>query len=170
MQSTPTLAIRSLARHHETTVFIAAPVEAVFSHIDDHRRLASHMDQSSWMMGVGRMKIELDDDHGQKVGSRIRVAGRILGFELWVDEVVISRDPPYRKAWETTVPPKLLIIGHYRMGFELTPKGRGTLLRVFIDYEWPKRRLERFLAFLFARAYARWCTRRMANDTAATFA
>ena len=115
------------------------------------------------------MEIELDDSRGQKVGSRIRLAGRVLGIELTVDETVTERNPPWRKVWETTSPPKLLVIGHYRMGFQLSPHEENSLLRVFIEYALPVKAPARWLGLLFAGYYAGWCTRRMVDDAVEYF-
>lgn len=97
------------------------------------------------------MKTELDEGRGQKVGSRIRLAGRVLGIQLSVEEMVTERVPPHRKVWKTTSAPKLLVIGHYRMGFELSPQGNGSMLRAFIDYVLPRKAPDRWLARLFSR-------------------
>lgn len=154
-----------LDRHCESTVFVAAPMDAVFARLDDHTRLAAHMSESSWQMGGGRMSISVDAGRGQKVGSHIVLAGSVLGVELFVDEVVTLREPPRRKMWETVGAPRLLVIGAYRMGFELTPEPSGSSLRVFVDFDLPKHGLLGWLG----PAYARWCTRRMARDAAAAF-
>jgi hypothetical protein len=69
------------------------------------------MSKSSWKMGGGRMEMVFDDKQGRVVGSRIRLAGRVFGISLFVDEIVTERDPPYRKIWETLGTPKLLVIG-----------------------------------------------------------
>jgi hypothetical protein len=86
----------------------------VFARIDHHTRLSSHMSESSWKMGGGRMKVEVDEGRGQKVGSQIGLAGRVLGIELSVEEVVTERSPSFRKVWGTTGSPNLLVIGDYR--------------------------------------------------------
>jgi hypothetical protein len=113
------------------------------------------------------MALEVDAGRGQRVGSRIRVTGRILGMELAVEEMVAERTPPYRKVWETTGSPKLLVMGQYRMGFEVTPEGQASRLRVFIDYALPERALARWLGRLLGRYDARWCLRQMVDDTVA---
>jgi hypothetical protein len=82
------------------------------------------MSESSWMMAGGRMETKLDASRGQAVGSRIGMSGRVLGIDLEVEEVVTERNPPRRKVWETTGAPKLLVIDHYRMGFEIVPEGK----------------------------------------------
>src|SRR5262249_17973655 len=40
---------------HERHAFIQAPVDEVFAYVDEPTRLSSHMRQSSWQMGGGRM-------------------------------------------------------------------------------------------------------------------
>ena len=115
------------------------------------------------------METELDQGRGQKVGSRIRLLGRVFGVALSVEETVTERIPPRRKVWETTGTPKLLVIGHYRMGFELSPQGNGSMLRVFIEYELPERGLARWLGRLLGRYYARWCTQQMLGDAVEHF-
>lgn len=149
---------------HESSGIVPAPVDRVFAHLDDHSRLASHMSRPSYMMGGGRMEIELDDGHGQRIGSRIHLAGRAFGIELSVEEIVTERVPPSRKVWETTVPPKLLVIGQYRMGFRLSPHGEHSNLQVFIEYDLPVQAPARWIGLLLAGRYARWCTRRMVDD------
>ena len=159
----------SLDRYYEHEAFVAAPPEQLFAYVDDQARLSSHMSQSSWKMGGGEMRIESDEGRGQAVGSKLRLSGYVLGIKLIVEEVVTERTPPQRKVWETIGQPRLLVIGHYRMGFEIAPRDRGSLFRVFIDYALPEKGLARWLGILFGRFYARWCTKQMANDTAKHF-
>jgi hypothetical protein len=94
--------------------------------------------------------------------------GQVMGIRLSLEEVVVEREPPLRKAWET-VDARLLVIGQYRLGFELEPGSDACKLRVFIDYDWPKRGLGRFAAALCAKSYARWCTQQMIDDAAKRF-
>ena len=116
------------------------------------------------------MRVEVDAGLGQKVGSRIRLAGRVLGIELSVEEVVTERNPPFRKVWETTGSPRLLVIGDYRMGFELSPRGSESTLRVFIDYALPESAPAHWLGRLFGRYYAKWCTQQMVDGAVKHFA
>ena len=155
--------------HRESARIVAAPADAVFSHLDDHGRLTGHMSQSSWMMAGSRMDIELDAARGQAAGSHIHFRGRVLGIPIHVEEVVTEHAPPLRKSWETIGAPRLLVIGHYKMGFEITPQGTSSLLRVFIDYDLPSGLLTRWLGGLLGGFYARWCTQSMAKDAAAAF-
>jgi hypothetical protein len=153
--------------HHRSEVVVAADPDTVFARLDDHRRLASHMEKPSLMTAGSSMRIETDSLGGQAVGSVIRMMGRVLGVSLSLDEVVTERTPPWRKAWETVGEPRLLVIGAYRMGFEIAAEGGASRLTVFIDYRLPSRGLARGLGLLLGRNYAAWCTRRMANDAKA---
>jgi hypothetical protein len=87
----------------------------------------------------------------------------MLGIPLSLEEVVTEREPPRAKAWETREV-RLLVMGQYRLGFQLRPADRGSVLRVFIDYEPPSWAFVRPLGRALAGMYARWCTRRMAGD------
>lgn len=121
------------------------------------------------MMAGATMRVETDVLQGQAVGSVIRVIGRVLGMNLVVEEVVTERAPPLRKTWETRGEPRLLVIGSYRMGFTISPEGDRSRLTVFIDYQLPPRGVAHGLGLLFGRAYAAWCTRRMAADATTAF-
>ena len=148
-------------QHKEGSVLIPASAEVVFAYVDDHSRLSSHMSQSSWMMGGGRMGVELDAGKGQAVGSHIRLRGNVFGIPLFVDEVVRRRNPPSEKIWETVGTPRLLVIGSYRMGLDVKPANGKSRLRVFIDYDLPIDRPTRWLGRLFGGMYARWCIDQM---------
>ena len=160
----------AMSRRSESVGFVPAAPDAVFSYVDDHERLSSHMTRSSWMMGGGRMDVQLDAARGRRLGSHIRMSGRAFSFELSLEEVVNEYDPPRRKAWETVGEPRLLIIGRYRMGFDISPKSGGSNLRVFIDYDLPQAKHGRWLSAKVAAWYAAWCTRRMVKDAVAHFA
>jgi hypothetical protein len=79
-------------------------------------------------------------------------------------------DPARHKAWKTVGPPRLLIIGEYLMGFDISPQTGGSNLRVFIDYELPQSTRGRWLIAKLASWYAAWCTQRMVKDAVAHFA
>ena len=159
----------SLPMQHASEGVVPASVDRVFAHLDDHARLASHMERSSWMLGGGYMHVELDAARGQAIGSRIAMSGRAFGFRLALEEVVTERRPPTHKAWETRGTPRLLVIGPYRLGFDLVPVPGAAKLRVFIDYALPDTGPGRLLGRLFGSAYARWCTQRMVDDAIGHF-
>lgn len=157
-------------RHRHGSVLIGAPPEQVFAYVDDHEQLASHMNESSWMMGGGRMVTELDERRGKAVGSHIRMIGTVFGMRLFLDEVVTLRTPPSEKVWETVGTPRLLVIGAYEMGFYIRPEPGGTRLYVFIDYDLPGKWIGRIFGWMFGGLYARWCVRQMLNGAARHFA
>ena len=111
--------------------------EDVFERLDDPTALGSHMQKPSAMMLGGTMRYELDEGRGRAVGSVIRMTGNVLGLRLFVEEVVTERSPPFSKAWETRGDIRLLVIGHYRMGFTVTPQDIGSLVGIYIDYDLP---------------------------------
>lgn len=163
------MAQRTYRNRVEETVSVAAAAPALFAHLDDHERLASHMMQSSAIMAGSAMVFTFDEGRGRTLGSRITMHGKVLGLSLEVSELVCERVPPRRKAWQTVGQPRLLVIGPYRMGFEVADEATGTRLTVFIDYDlppWPWR----LLGLLAGPFYARWCVQSMARDAARGFA
>lgn len=156
--------------HHRSEVDVDADAHTLFTLLDDHRRLAGHMEKPSLMMAGATMRVETDAMHGQAVGSVIRLVGRVLGMNLVVEEAVTERVPPFRKAWETRGEPRLLVVGPYRMGFTISPQAERSHLVVYIDYALPARGLAHVLGLVFGRAYAAWCTRRMMTDAVAATA
>lgn len=158
-----------LPHHYESHARLQAPASSIFAYLDDHERLSAHMTRSSWMMGGGRMSIDFDQDGGRSVGSRIGIAGRIFGVELSLDEIVRERVPPSRKVWETTGTPRLLVIAHYRMGFDIVNRGDESLLSVFIDYALPRGGPQSLLGRILGGYYAHWCVDRMVRDAVKHF-
>jgi hypothetical protein len=150
-------------RHHESSVVISASPDEAFNYADDHENFSSHMNRSSWMMGGGKMETTFDEGHGQKVGSHIQMTGEVFGIGLSLDEVVTIHEPPSQKAWQTVGTPKLLVIGDYKMGFEITPDNQDSNLKVYIDYELPKSQPSRWLGHMFSGMYAKWCVKQMVS-------
>lgn len=158
------------SRHEEHSEPINASAERVFDKLDDQTRLSAHMNKRSWKLGWGKMETVLDAQQGRSVGSHIVLRGRVFGIRLYLDEVVVMREPPLKKTWETVGEPRLLVIGSYRMGFDLTSNGTKVKLRVAIDYELPTKGIPWLLGRLFGRTYAKWCTRQMVRDAQESFA
>ena len=159
-------------RFHDTrSTSIAATPEALFAHLDNHRRLSVHMTRPSAMMAGARMQVVFDALDAREVGARITLDGKVLGLRLRVEEIVTERVPPQRKTWETVGTPRLLVIGRYRMGFEITPiENAKSRLTVFLDYDPPPQLPARWLGWLLGATYAYWCVRRMVRDAEAAFA
>lgn len=152
--------------HREASTTVESPVVKVFAALDDHKRLAGHMSKPSLMMAGTTMTIETDPLEGKAVGSEIRLRGRVLGIPIFVVEKVVEYTAPLLKVWQTTTEPKLLVIGSYRMGFELTPQVRATVLRVWIDYALPSAFFTRLIGRILAGFYAQWCVDQMVRDAA----
>ena len=160
---------QSFPFHHESTGPANAPVERVFAFLDDPKALAAHMGESSMMMLGSRMSIKADAGGGRVIGSKIQMHGRMMGIRLSLEEVITKRQAPAMKVWETIGTPKLLVISHYRMGFELTRNGASSMVRVFIDYSPPTNPPGSWLGHLLGAVYARWCTRQMVMGAARHF-
>ena len=155
--------------HFESDVDVNASTSDIFTLLDDHSRLSAHMTKPSWMMAGSLMTLEFDAFNGRAVGALIRLTGGVLGVSLSVEEVVTERNPPHRKVWNTIGKPQLVVIGAYRMGYEITAKSPSSHLRVFIDYALPDGPISYWFGRMFGNIYARWCTQRMASDVATHF-
>lgn len=148
-----------MEKHYKDSIEINATPEAIFAYADDHSKFSSHMNESSWMMGGGKMETEVDEGHGQKIGSHIKMGGKVFGIKLFLDEVITEHESPRRKVWKTVGDLKLLVIGHYQLGFEIEPKENKSIFTVFIDYDLPSKNI--WLGKLFGGIYAKWCVNQM---------
>ncbi|HCE31378.1 MAG: hypothetical protein UT54_C0067G0015 [Candidatus Daviesbacteria bacterium GW2011_GWB1_39_5] len=156
------------SHHYQEAALIQASPNDAFNFIDDHNAFSSHMNKSSWMMGGGKMETQVDEGNGQKVGSHIRMSGKVLGINLFLEEVVTEYNPPHRKAWETVGNVTLLVIGNYQMGVEIVPENEESKLKIFIDYDFPTG-VSKLLGVLFGDMYAKWCVRQMLNGVVEHF-
>ncbi len=156
-------------RYESTGVLINANPVAVFEKLDDHRALASHMSNASWMMAGSSMNMEMDDKKGRGLGSVIKLRGRFLGIPLSLEEVVTEYSRSIKKTWATVGEPKLLIIGSYRMGFDLTSEGVQTRVNIWIEYDLPIGWAQKFLGKSLGSIYARWCVQQMMKDVQRAF-
>lgn len=157
-------ASRDYDRHYANAVTVDAAAEDVFLFADDFSHLSSHMGEPSGMMVGGRMELSLDEGRGQIVGSHVRMSGRMIGIELLLEEVITERVPPRHKTWQTVGDPRLLVIGHYRLGFDIVSNGVSSDFRVFIDYDLPSSASQRWLGVLFGPIYAKWCVQQMVGS------
>ena len=158
------------SRHEESSGAVQATMSDAFRVLDDPTGLSRHLSERSWKLGWGKLTTIVDEQWGRVVSSHVVRRGRAFGTVLFLDEVVIERDMPKRKVWQTVGEPRLLVIGAYRMGFEITPTESGVRLHVSIDYELPAHGLSRLLGYLLGRVYAKWCTRQMVLDAKALLA
>lgn len=132
---TPGDSERKYRRHSQASVILPVGAKRLFEFLDNHENLSGHMEtKKSLMMFGGSMHLILDEDRGQAVGSHIKMDGKVLGIPLHLDEVVTERTPYRRKAWETVVA-ELLVIGHYKLGFDIESVDTETSkLTVHISY------------------------------------
>jgi hypothetical protein len=147
--------------HFADKALVAAPPSELFAYLDKHSQLSAHMTRPSWMMGGGRMDVSTDEGEFQRLGSRLRLSGRAFGMVLSLEEEITEYRPGEAKTWQTVGELRLLIIGHYRMGFETGLVPGGSHLRVFLDYDLPPGAPARLLGRLLAPMYARWCVTSM---------
>lgn len=152
------------AHRDEVVTDLPASPEQVFARLDDQERFGEHMEKPSMMMMGGTMSYELDAAKGRAIDSVIKMRGRMLGLQLVVEEVVTERSPPLHKAWETRGVPELIVMGDYRMGFDITPQASGSRLRVFIEHNDAPGWFGRLASAMLGPMYAKWCLRRIADD------
>jgi hypothetical protein len=148
-------------RHYEDSILVKATPEEVFNFADDHKNFASHMNKSSLMMGGGSMETEIDSLGGKEKGSHIKMYGSAFGISIYLDEVVVIHEPPHHKEWQTVGELKILVIGHYKLGFHIQPAPEGSKFTVYIDYDQPKTLGSKILYILFSKMYANWCVKQM---------
>jgi len=161
--------MNNVLRHYEENIIIPVAPDDVFSYADDHTNFSSHMNKSSWMMGGGKMTTHPDDRNFQKVGSHLRMSGTVFGIKLFLDEVITHHQPPYRKEWQTVGDLDIIVIGHYKLGFEIKPENSNSKLKVYIDYNLPNSFKTRLLGILFGRFYAKWCVNQMISGVGKHF-
>ena len=163
------MATGNYPRHAAAEALVASIPAELFAYLDKHSQLSMHMTKRSWMMGGGRMDMTTDEGGFQRLGSRLRLSGKAFGLRIFLEEAVMEYQPPLMKVWETIGIPKLLVIGDYRMGFDIRGAPAGSQLRVFIDYDLPRSPIARLLGYLLGAFYARWCVQSMAHDAQAHF-
>lgn len=147
-------------------ILIPAGIQDVYDFLDDPVNFSSHMDSSSIMMAGSSMHTETDSAGGKAVGSVIKMKGKIFGLELFLQEVIRERIPPYRKNWETFEEQKLLVVDQYLMGFNTSAEEiNRTKLEVFIKFNLPATGGKKILGLLLGKFYCQWCVNRILKDT-----
>jgi hypothetical protein len=154
----------------QRSVTLRAAPDMVFAFLDVHENITGHMDRPTWAMLGGYMRTTLDAFAGKQIGSVIEVSGKVLGMSISLVEEVVRRVPPLSKQWQTVGVPQLLVIGGYRMGFDVEPVSEGCRVTVFIDYELPRAQPQALLGRLLGPAYARWCVNRVIDTVTHSFA
>ncbi len=155
--------------HLEESVSIASSPDNIFLFADNPINFSAHMNQSSWMMAGSKMETHTDEGEGKVVGSHITMNGKILGVNLFLDEMITIHDKPHQKEWRTVGNVNLIVIDQYTLGFKIKPEQEGSLFTVYIDYELPKSWKTRGLGMALGGMYAKWCVRQMINGTRGHF-
>lgn len=161
---------RQFPRHEASSATVRAAPESVFAFLDAHENIAEHMNRPNWAMLGGTMTTSLDNKGGKEIGSVMIVEGKVLGIPISLKEVVIQRVPLRCKRWETMGTPRLIVVGSYRMGFEIEPVATGCRITASIDYDFPRTRLGKLLGSLVGPSYARWCVNRIVEAVVRHFA
>lgn len=107
------LQVIEFPRHYSSSIEIPARPDQIFSLLDDHKKIGSHMEKSSWMMAGSHMKFELDEKDGRAVGSEIILRGAMMGIPLFIREVVAERKPSVKKVWQTVGEQEMIILDQY---------------------------------------------------------
>lgn len=162
--SHPTLSVESspYSRRYARAASLLQGPEEVFAFFDDYRNLARHMQGRSWRTAWMKMTVESDRYEGRAIGSHITMRTGMLGVNLSLDEVVVSRVPPTEKSWRTFEEPSLVVIGDYHITVTTRAEGAGTRLRVAIEYAPPRR--HRWLGRVFGPVYAKWCVNTLIGE------
>ena len=64
-------------------------------------------------MASSHVTIQLDEQHGRAVGSRITSSGQIRGLSMKVEEIVTQCEVPHNKARKSVGSPRLFVVGQY---------------------------------------------------------
>lgn len=142
------------------TIVQASPTE-VFGCLDDMHEIGKHMTESSMPLMGSKLKFEILSPNVTDIGATYRYYGKIMGLPLDITEVVRSYKMNEEKYWETIGEPKIIIMSHYVLGFQLQPTAGGTQATFVIDYEIPQHGLSKILGLLLSNWYAHWCLRMM---------
>lgn len=147
-----------------STIDLLAPPQQVFAFLDDPTVVGAHMQKPSLMMLGATMQYDVDPGKGQAVGSIVKMRGKVLGMELFVEEIITEWHPPWRKSWQTLGRPKLLVIDSYHMDFVIRPISEGSRVIVKIQYSYSLSPVGSWLGGVPAKAYARWCVLKMTSE------
>ena len=151
---------RSKPWHFEQAIDIKARPQDVFAFVDDIHHTGWHMEKSSMPMMGGKMEVEILSKNRTGLGAAYRWTGRVLGMPIDFSETVVKYAKDKERVWRTIGEPKIIIIGHYEMGFKLTTIQRSTRLTIYISYELPKPLFGKFLGWLLSGWYSKWCLKK----------
>ena len=144
---------------------ISSSPQRVFDQMDDFSKTGMHMSESSMMMMGSKLQLEQLSHNAAGIGSAYRLFGKMMGMTIDFSEAVTRWEFPVAKEWETIGKARIIIMSWYRMGFDISPAGNGTIAKLSISYLPPKKWFHKILFILFAKWYCNWCLNSMLRDT-----
>lgn len=146
-----------------SSVINASP-ETVFRYVDDIRNTGWHMTKASMPLMGSKLNLEILSKNSSGEGATYRWCGKVMGFTIDFTETVTKWIVNKEKRWKTVGEPRLVIISNYEMWFLVEPVSGQTKLTFGINYELPEPVLWRFLGWLLADWYCKWCLDHMTTD------
>jgi len=143
---------------------IDAPTETVFRYVDDIRNTGWHMTKSSMPLMGSKLSLEILSRNASGEGATYRWYGRVIGFAIDFKETVTKWIANKEKRWKTVGMPRLVIISNYEMWLLVEPVTWQTKLTFGISYDLPEPLFWRFMGWLLADWYCKWCLRHMTED------
>jgi len=144
---------------------IKAPPETVFRYVDDIRNTGWHMTKASMPLMGSKLNWEILSRNLSGEGATYRWHGRVMGLTIDFTETVTRWIADREKGWKTVGNPRMVIISNYEMWLRVEPAAGQTKLTFGIEYDLPKPFFWRFLGWLLADWYCKWCLRHMTADT-----
>jgi len=146
-------------------IYINASLEKVFETLDDLGVTGMHMTQSSAMMMGSKLHLQYLTENQKGLGSKYRWTGKMMGMNMDFTVEVTKWIKGIEKVWETIGEAKMIIYSWYRMNLSLSKVDDKTLAELSITYKKPKAPFLKFISFLFADWYCKWCLKNMLSDT-----
>ena len=159
----------SFTHSYSSKVLLNTDTKTAFEYLDEPKKLSARMGRSSMMMAGSKMDMILDEKQGRDLGSVIKMTGKMMGLDLFLQEKIVDRKPFEKKYWEAFGTQRLVILDQYRMGFSLKELGKQTELTVSIQYRLPSKGISRIIGKMLAGFYAKWCTEQMTKDAERAF-
>ena len=142
-----------------------AETNKVFEIPDDLSVTGMHMTQSSSMMMGSKLYLKYLTENHNGLHSKYKWTGKMMGMKMDFTVEVTKWIKGIEKIWETIGEAKMIIYSWYQMNLLLSTVNNKTLAELSITYKRPKGMFSKFISFLFADWYCKWCLKNMLNDT-----
>ncbi len=157
-------------KHQQKIIVIKnTTVPEVFAYMDRIGNTGEHMTKKSMAMMGSKLKLTQLSEHATGLNSKYQWKGKTMGFKMDFTVVTTKWDKDQEKIWETIGPAKMIILKWYRMKLIVTPDGENTRANLSIDYTIPRTFFFRSVGFFLAKPYAKWCLKKMLNETRIRF-